>query len=267
MGAAAAAPDRSRQYAEHKDYIRAEGLDKLVNFEENLDRRIGVFDAASGALDIAFPPEAEDLVRLHKLIRSRKCFTVLELGLGYSTAVIADALLKNQREWERLKPRPEVRNRFMFQVFSLDASRPWIKTVNARLPKHLKDRIHISCSAVEIGTFQGQLCSYYQKLPDIVPDFIYLDGPHPKDVKGEIRGLSFRCDERTVMSGDLLLMEPTFLPGTFILVDGRTNNARFLQRNFSRDYAVKWDQAGDVTTFELKEERLGYLNVLGTDFF
>ena len=120
---------------------------------------------------------------------------------------------------------------------------------------------------MEIGTYQGQLCHYFTSLPDVVADFIYLDGPGPKDVKGTIRGLSFQCDERTVMSADLLLMESTFLPGTFILVDGRTNNARFLQRNFRRTYDVRWDKEGDVTSFELKEERLGKYNVLGSDYF
>ena len=63
------------------------------------------------------------------------------------------------------------------------------------------------------------------------------------------------------MSADLLLMESTFLPGTFILVDGRTNNARFLGNNFKRNYEVNWDKDQDVTTFELNEERLGKYNV------
>ena len=62
-------------------------------------------------------------------------------------------------------------------------------------------------------------------------------------------------------------MESTFLPGAFILVDGRTNNCRFLQRNFSRNYEVKWDKDNNVTTFELREERLGKYNLLGADFF
>tara|TARA_Y100000310_G_scaffold345042_1_gene461348 strand:+ start:463 stop:702 length:240 start_codon:yes stop_codon:yes gene_type:complete len=79
--------------------------------------------------------------------------------------------------------------------------------------------------------------------------------------------MSFQCDERTVMSGDLLLMESTFLPGTRILVDGRTNNARFLERNFTRSYNVQWDLEEDITTFDLEEKRLGKYNVLGSDFF
>ncbi|MDH4318040.1 MAG: hypothetical protein OEV64_06590, partial [Desulfobulbaceae bacterium] len=220
----------------------------------------------SGRLKTSFPPEAGDLVRLHKLIRTRKFFTVLEFGVGYSTIVMADALRKNQLEWEAMENRPEIRNRYMFQIFTVDASEKWLGVTKERIPAELVERVHLSHSEVEIGTFNGQLCHYYKKIPNVIPDFIYLDGPNPKDVQGEINGLSFQCDERTVMSGDLLLMESTFLPGTFILVDGRTNNVRFLQRNFTRDYEVKWNREGDVTTFELLEERLGKYNLLGSDF-
>lgn len=84
---------------------------------------------------------------------------------------------------------------------------------------------------------------------------------------GEINRLTFHCDERTVMSGDSLLMEPTFLPGAFILVNGRTNNCRFLKRNFKRDYDMRWDPEGDLTTFGLVDERLGKYNIIGSDFF
>jgi hypothetical protein len=258
--------DRRQQYLEHEEYIKAEGLDRLVNFQENANFEISVFDNVSGKLSIPIPPEPADLVNLHKLVRRRKCFTVLEFGLGYSTVMLADALRKNQAEWERLSERPAIRNRFMFQLFSVDASESWIQHIQERLPRELADRVHIQHSTVEIGTFNGQLCHYYQNLPDVVADFIYMDGPSPKDVKGTINGLSFQCDERTVMSGDLLLMEPTFLPGTFILVDGRTNNARFLARNFKRDYLIHWDRELANTTFELNEERLGKYNLLGTDF-
>ncbi|OGL65153.1 hypothetical protein A3B21_00240 [Candidatus Uhrbacteria bacterium RIFCSPLOWO2_01_FULL_47_24] len=254
------------QYEKHQEYIKQEGLEKLINFSEGADYQEGVFDMVRGG-GAPMPPQADDLVRLHKLIHRRKCFTVLEFGVGYSTVIIADALQKNERDWQTLGSSPEIRNRFMFQVFSVDASKQWLEHVQAKLPSALKDRVHLYFSEVEIGTYNGQICHYYKELPDIVPDFIYLDGPAPKDVQGTFRGMSFQCDERTVMSGDLLTMEPTFLPGTFILVDGRTNNARFLERNFKRTYEIKWDRQGDVTTFELKEERLGKYNLLGSDFF
>lgn len=259
--------DSKEQYNEYKTYVEAEHLDKLVDFKQNIDFQEGIFDAVSGKLTTPFPPQLADLVRLHKIIRQRKSFTILEFGTGYSTVIMADALQKNQEEWDKLPRKPEIRNHFMFQLFSVDASQSWIEHVKSIFPSHLINRVHFQRSEVEIGTFNGQLCHYYKNLPDIVPDFIYLDGPHTKDVKGEINGLSFQCDERTVMSADLLLMESTFLPGTFIIVDGRTNNARFLERNFTRHYKTRWDKEGDVTTFELDEERLGKYNLLGSDFF
>ena len=255
------------QYNEDRMYAEAEHLDELVDFEESANFKEGTFDAVSNKLAIPFPPQLADLVRLHKIIRQRRSFTILEFGLGYSTIIMADALRKNQEDWNKLPQKPEIRNRFMFQLFSVDASQSWIGSTKLMFPNHLIGRIHFQHSEIEVGTFNGQLCHYYKNLPDIIPDFIYLDGPHAKDVKGDINGLSFQCDERTVMSADLLLMESTFLPGTFILVDGRTNNARFLERNFTRHYKTRWDIEGDVTTFELDEERLGKYNLLGSDFF
>jgi len=258
---------RTEAYERHHEYIQAEGLHKLIDFSENVDYEEHVYDAVSGTLAIPFPPEPNDLVRLHKLIRSRKSFTVLEFGIGYSTLVIADALKKNQQDWENLENAPEIRNRYAFHLFSVDASKKWIQIMKKRLPDHLKDRVHLSYTDVHIGTHNGQICHFCDSIPDIVPDFIYCDGPGVKDVKGTVNGLSFQCDERTVMPADVLLMESTFLPGTFILIDGRTNNARFIERNLTRKYDVKWDREGDVTTFELDEERLGKYNLLGSDFF
>ena len=237
----------------------------MLNFTESIEYQRDVFDAVSGDLNIPMPPESLDLVRLHRTIRERKSFTVLEFGVGYSSIIIADALKKNQHDWEKLQEKPAIRNRHMFQLFSVDTSEKWIDILKSRIPDDLKDRVNLSHSQVKAGTFQGQLCHYYENVPDIVPDFIYLDGPHPKEVQGKVNGLSFTCDERTVMSADLLLMESTFLPGTCILVDGRTNNARFLENNFKRNYKIEWDAEDDVTWLELNEERLGKYNILGSD--
>jgi hypothetical protein len=257
---------RAQQYEIHKGYIEENGLDRLVNFHDNADYVEGVFDSVMPDLATPYPPDAGDLVRLHKLVRERKCFTILEFGVGYSTVIMADALRQNERDWNNLASRPEIRNRHMFRIFSVDTSKKWIDVAQGRIPDGLSEYITLHHSDAEIGTFEGRLCHFYTHLPDVIADFIYLDGPLPAEVKGSIRGMTFQCPERTVMSGDLLLMEPTFLPGTFILVDGRTNNARFLERHFSRQYRVHWDKDGDITTFELDEERLGKYNLLGSDF-
>lgn len=248
------------------DYWEKENLGQYFEATQPKSER-GVYDSVSGTVETAIPADLEDLVRLHQLIRQRKSFTVLEFGVGFSTTIIADALKKNQADWLALEEIPKIRNRFAFQCFSVDTSAKWITTTQERLPIELRDYVHFQESKVAIGTFNGQLCHYYQNLPDIVPDFIYLDGPDPNAVEGNINGLTFQCSERTVMSGDLLLMEPILLPGTFVLIDGRTNNARFLQNNLKRNFEIIWDRKGDVTTLELKEERLGRYNLLGSDFF
>lgn len=247
------------------EYLAREGLLRFLPKQSGEEFSSDPFASVRASSLPAFPPDVEDLARLHLLVRTRRAFTVLEFGTGFSTIVIADALAKNKREWFAAESRPHLRNRHLFRCFSVDASSEWLGLSEKRFPVELREHVEFHFSNVVIGTHKGQLCHFYENLPDIVPDFIYLDGPDPKDVKGSVRGLSFQADERTVMSGDLLLMEPTLLPGAFVLVDGRTNNARFLNRNFKRPFAMRWDQAGDVTTFELTEERLGKLNILGTD--
>ncbi len=248
-------------------YCQNEGLFDLIDFpakEKNI--KTGAFDAVRGEGE-AFPPQLADLVFLHKTIRQNKFFTILEFGVGYSTIVIADALEKNERDWEKLSEKPNIRNRFMFQLFSVDASAHWIERTQSMFPKKLLSRVSFQQSDVEAGLFNGRMCHFYKKIPDIVPDFIYLDGPAPKDVQGNINGMSFQCDERTVMSADLLLMEPTLLPGTVIVVDGRTNNVRFLKNNFQREWSMEHNMEKDVSIFRLNEERLGRYNILGLDYY
>lgn len=52
-----------------------------------------------------------------------------------------------------------------------------------------------------------------------------------------------------------------------MIIDGRSNNARFLQRMLRRQYNVYYYQQADVTTFELNEQRLGEKNVFGWEAF
>lgn len=250
-----------------KEYLEAEGLDYIFNFNKGGEENHGAYDSVSGTLKEPFPIQYDDLARLYRLIRMRKPFTVLEFGIGFSTAVISMALSKNEEEWLKLPSRPIIRNRHLFQLYSVDTSKKWIINTKKMLNEELRGRTHFSYSEVEVGLYRDQICHYYKNLPDIVPDFIYLDGPHPKEVKGKINGLSFQCDERTVMAADLLRMESILLPGTFILIDGRTNNSRFLQRNFTRNFRYNWDKNSDVSTFELMEEKLGPYNHFGYELY
>ena len=98
----------------------------------------------------------------------------------------------------------------------------------------LKKYIHINYSAIEISTHNNQICHFYKKIPNIIPDFIYLDGPSPLNVKGNINNIDF--SKHSVMSADILKLESILQPGCVILVDGRSNNARFLKNNFKRKF-------------------------------
>ena len=109
-----------------------------------------------------------------------------------------------------------------------------------------RDRVHVTHSGVSATTFNGRACHLYDRLPDVVPDLVYLDGPDPADVRGDVNGLSFGIPERTVMSADLLVMEPTLLPGTVVVVDGRESNTRFLLRNLQRPVRVTRDSDATI---------------------
>ena len=209
-----------------------------------------------------------DLAYIHYLVRTRKPFTTLEFGVGYSTIAIAHALMLNKQDFERLDKKPNIRNTNKFKHFSVDSNRFWLQNTKKNFPKELLEFVEFSYSETYITTVEGfNVCSLYKKIPDVVAEFIYLDAPDPKDVKGQINGLTFKCPERTVISADLLLLESTFLPGTLILVDGRTNNVRFLKNNLKRNYKFIWDRKCDRSTFELVEEKLGPFNILGSDIY
>ncbi|WP_432734408.1 hypothetical protein [Maridesulfovibrio sp. FT414] len=228
------------------EYLRTEGavqiLEKCYKTEDN-----------------EFAPQYADLARLHKAIRSRKAFTVLEFGVGYSTIIMAHALLKNKEEWDSLENKPRVRNSTMFQLHSIDAAEKWIAVTESKIPEELRPIITLHHSEVSAGLFQDRACHYYDALPDVVADFIYLDGPDPQNVKPTAYSQWDNFD-KVVMSGDLLRMEPVLLPGTCILVDGRTANARFLKAHFYRNWTCERNSDSDVTVFELQEAPLGKIS-------
>jgi hypothetical protein len=205
----------------------------------------------------AIPPQYSDLARLHSLIRSRKVFSIIEFGLGWSTLVMADALKKNHDDWEALIDKPSISGSGKFQLVCVDTSEYWIDHTKEKIPAALGDYITFHHSNAIIGTFQDRICHYYETLPDITPDFIYLDGPDPAAVQGSLSGITFSKTNRIVISADILKIEPILLPGAMFIVDGRAANVRFLTQHLYRNWQINTNSTGDITTFELDEPPLG----------
>ena len=195
--------------------------------------------------DVPFAPEFDDLLRLHHLTLSRRVTTVLEFGVGYSTTVFAEALGLNEGLHAEVVER-DLRRSNAFEIHSADNNADWIAVARKRVPEALASRVHLHHCPLEVGEFQGRLCTYYRDLPDLAPDLVYLDGPDLFSSSGDLRGLSTAHPDRMPMAADILVFEHFLTPGTLLVVDGRTANARFLAANLQRNWvywhAVEFDQ-------------------------
>lgn len=209
--------------------------------------------------NVPFEPELDDLIRLHYLVRSRKVTTVLEFGVGRSSIAFADAIKKNKEEFGSYVAE-NLRRANPFEVHSIDNYEEYIQTCKNFFPKQYLEYVTFHFSKVTMGKFNDRACTYYDKLPNICPDFIYLDAPDQFNTHGDINGISTATADRLPMAADLLMMEPFFLPGTLIVVDGRTANARFLKNNFQREWKYAHLYKEDIHVFELNEAPLGMFN-------
>ena len=198
--------------------------------------------------------ELDDLCRLHWLILSRKALTTLEYGSGFSTIFIADACFILSHYFNNMIRKIRVEKKF--HIFSLEESSKFLKITKKNIPGFLSPYITLVHSRINIAKYQNKFTTTYSKIPDISPDFIYLDGPST-NLKKRFKGFSFNNISRFPMSSDLLQIEYFLEPGTFIIIDGRTANARFLKDHFKRKWNYYHDRKNDYHCFELAESPLG----------
>lgn len=218
---------------------------------------------------IPYPVEWDDLIRLHFIVTTRKVTNILEFGIGKSTFIFDHALSQNKLIYSDFV-RAHLRRESPFICDTVDDDMNWFKKISEgantkQVRYHYSDTI--------MSTFNDRVCTYYQELPNNCPDLIYLDGPDQFSPKGDVRGVSTRSSDRLPMSADILALEHFLLPGTLIIVDGRTANARFLRANFQRDWSYYYSPEFDQHFFELLESPLGVYNeaqinfCLGNEFY
>ena len=244
-----------------------------INLEDygQLDTKIvqETYYSVDPAIDTPYSAELDDLIRLHYLVTSRKVTTVLEIGVGKSTIVFDHALEQNKLKYSDFVKK-NLRRSNPFECHSVDNNEKWIEVTKSTNPSIKNVTFHY-CPC-HVTTFNERICTLYDNFPNICPDLIYLDAPDQFSPIGDVRGISTNHPDRLPMSADILTFEHFLLPGTLIVVDGRTANARFLKTNLQRNWVYHHSEEYDQHFFELKEAPLGIYNqrqiefCLGTEF-
>ncbi|MDP6832730.1 MAG: class I SAM-dependent methyltransferase [Alphaproteobacteria bacterium] len=193
-------------------------------------RRLGYLDFASSRPSGALAPQGGDLWFLYNLVRQRKPRLIMELGSGCSTVIFAQALHDNAKD---AGEDPDNAGR----IISFDGMAEWAEVTRASVPAHLAPFCEIQyVSAVEEDR-GSDLGFRYQRLPEGVPDFLYVDGPA-------------LLPERKICF-DAMYLQERFQPGFTMVVDGRHDTVRFLRRHLSEKYRVSRNLVLHNTRFDL----------------
>ena len=247
-------------YKKVKEYSNFFELDKII-FQLRIDKNSQtklpehIRDVKKNISIIDF--DIIDLSRLHWLALKKKALNILEFGSGFSTVIFADVC--NILTFF-FKDKIELRLEKKFHTYSLEESQKFLKITKRRIAKKSLKNISLIKAKHKIIYYKGKYASKCLNIPNISPDFIYLDGPSQYFQKKNLDGFNFNFISRFPMSADLLILEYFFEPGTIIVIDGRTSNARFLRDHFKRNWNYIHDEKGDIHIFELKEKPLGIYN-------
>lgn len=243
----------------YKNYYKKYKLERLIDTQNFKKKNFSPSYIFNNNNKSVYLPDIKDLIRLHYTVTSRKVTKVLEFGVGYSTIFIADALRHNSKKYSKFV-NLNLRRSNPFKVHSVDSNKKYLNLFKKKLSKDLKKYIYTNFSSATITSFKGQICSKLTKIPNVAPDLIYIDGPSFLDIKGSIDGIHFNNKDRTTLNCNILRMENFLLPGTLIIWDGQTNNARFNSANFVRKWHSKRLNDIDISFSEQIESPLGYLN-------
>ena len=100
----------------------------------------------------------------------------------------------------------------------------------------------------------------YFKLSDF--DELALFSKHLKD-----NGFDPINDFDLSLYDDILKIEAFLIPGTIILIDGRTNNAHYLRKKLYRNWSYRHIKLLDQHIFELKDPSIGSYNKRVLNFY
>ena len=186
------------------------------------------------------PPYLDDLSFLYALIDVIKPNSVLEYGCGYSSLSIYASLINNYSGDG---------SPVFYQI--IEAHQSYINIALERIKKTSLNGSQIIVDAAEsdivLDRSRSDGSHHYTYSLKRLPDFIYLDAPDPADITDTCFTDQY---QRPPISSDLLQYESMLEPGTFLLIDGRTLNYRYLRSRVLRNWL--W--------FELNDRFLGYID-------
>jgi Methyltransferase domain len=155
----------------------------------------------------AIPPDYSDLWFLYREVRRRRPTTVLEFGSGCSTVVLAFALHQNGDG----------------HLWSLDAEAAWAEATTVALPEAVRPLVTVVYAPVREDDRDVRGWSY-SNIPDVDPDFVYLDGP------------ALTPDRKVAF--DVLDLQSRLKPDCVVVVDGRRANVRYLEARLTREHTL-----------------------------
>lgn len=244
-----------------KAYLDKVGVLEFLNVICNAPRnKEGILSAVDIQNVEPFSPDYCDLAKLHFLTRKRKSIEVLEFGSGFSTVILAHAMKLNSNDF-LAEVQGKFRNSSPFCCVSVEENQFFFNTTTRYLEmSNLGGFGKLVLSSVSGIEHRGRVATIYDSIPAVAPDFVFLDGPSQFAWTGSIRNVQTNDVRRMPMSADLIAIEYYLEPGTIVLVDGRTSNARFLRDFFRRRWVYAHDIEQDLSCFVLDEPPIGLLN-------
>jgi hypothetical protein len=202
---------------------------------------------------------------LKNLILKKKRLRVLEFGTGISTLVIAKSLLINKL---RFSDKVEHFREKNFISYSVDNNKNFLNISRKNINNLKLNKIcKLLFVNLQMEIYNGNISSSCNILPNITPDLILLDGPDQKLIKGKCNNINFSDTSFTPIQNDILKIEAFLIPGTIILIDGRTNNAHYLRKKLYRKWSYRHIKLLDQHIFELKDSSIGNYNKKVLNFY
>ena len=257
---------------EIEKFFLSKGFKELVKISKKMNRKVEYQNYHGMRDKNPYQPDLRQLHRLYQYVILNKRTTILEFGSGWSSLIFLISL--NETKSSNLNfVKKYLRRQNPFELFIVENKKKFSAITKKRIRNFLKSKktfdtkYKVYNTKCRMTTFKGNYASEFVKLPLCNPDFIYLDGPGPFDVKNKINNFTTAHRDMMPMSCDILKMENFFIPGTIIVSDGRSANIEFLKNNFKRKWLYFRNKKDDEHILLLNSSSLGKYNDLLLKFY